>query len=40
MTFKPDKAGEEIQVDWGIRQKGQSLSASFYLMPREGVWRP
>lgn len=34
MTFKPDKAGEEIQADWGIRQKGQGLSESFYLIPR------
>lgn len=40
MTFKPVEAGEEIQADWGIRQKSQGLSASFYLILREGVWRP
>lgn len=40
MTFKPDKDAEETQKDWGVTQKGQGLSASFYLIPREGVLRP
>lgn len=40
MTFKPDKAGEERQAGWGIRQKGQGLSVSLYLAPGEGVQKP
>lgn len=40
MTFKPVEASEEIQAGWGIRQNSQGLSASFYIILREGVWRP
>lgn len=40
MTFELVNASEEIQADWEIRQNSQGLSASFYLILREGVWRP